>query len=482
MAVTTEAKHFGLLIDGEWHDRRDGKLLEVRSPNDGQVFATFPEATQADIDAAIEAAQRAYDKQELSAYQRYEILYKASQLLTERVEDIAFHMSMEGGKPIKEARIEVARAASTILVAAEEAKRIHGEQIPVEAAVGSENRLAFTMRQPIGVICCISPFNFPAILVAHKIAPAIAAGNTVVLKPASATPVTAVKICQAFLDAGLPAGHLNLVVGGGATVGEWLIQDERFAMYSFTGSAEVGKHLRNSIGLRRATLELGANSPVIVDKTADVAAAAEGVAQGGYMNAGQVCTSAQRILVHRDIEAEFLAALVPHVEKMQVGPSYEDTTDVGPMVTLSAAERVEARFKEAAADGATVHCGGTRDAQFVTPAVVSGVRSDMRIFQEELFGPAVTVTVFDDIDEAIALANDSRYGLQGGIFTNDLETAWKAAKQVRIGALMINDTSRYRADQMPFGGVKESGMGREGPKFVIEEMTDLKLVVFNLQG
>ena len=482
MAVTTEPRHFGLLIDGEWVERRDGKLLEVRSPNDGEVFATLPEATQDELDAAIEAAQRAYDKQELSAYQRYEILYKASQLLTERVEDIAFHMSMEGGKPIKEARIEVARAASTILVAAEEAKRIHGEQIPVEAAVASENRLAFTMRQPIGVICCISPFNFPAILVAHKIAPAIAAGNTVVLKPASATPVTAVKICQAFLDAGLPPGHLNLLVGGGATLGEWLIQDERFAMYSFTGSAEVGKHLRNSIGLRRATLELGANSPVIVDKTADVQAAAEGVAQGGYMNAGQVCTSAQRILVHRDIEEEFLAALVPQVEKMNVGPSYEDSTDVGPMVTLSAAERVEAWFEEAAADGATVHCGGSRESQFVTPAVISGVRSDMRIFQEELFGPAVTVTAFDDIDEAIALANDSRYGLQGGIFTNDLETAWKAAKEVRIGALMINDTSRYRADQMPFGGVKESGMGREGPKFVIEEMTDLKLVVFNLQG
>ena len=231
MAVTTEPKHFGLLIDGEWIERRDGKLLEVRSPNDGQVFATLPEATQADIDAAIEAAQRAYDKQELSAYQRYEILLKVSQLLLERVEDIAYHMSMEGGKPIKEARIEVARAASTILVASEEAKRIHGEQIPVEAAVGSEKRLAFTLRQPIGVICCISPFNFPAILVAHKIAPAIAAGNTVVLKPASATPVTAAKICQAFLDAGLPPGHLNLIVGGGATVGESLIQDERFAMY-----------------------------------------------------------------------------------------------------------------------------------------------------------------------------------------------------------------------------------------------------------
>ena len=482
MAVTTEPKHFGLLIDGEWIERRDGKLLEVRSPNDGQVFATLPEATQADIDAAIEAAQRAYDKQELSAYQRYEILLKVSQLLLERVEDIAYDMSMEGGKPIKEARIEVARAASTILVAAEEAKRIHGEQIPVEAAVGSEKRLAFTLRQPIGVICCISPFNFPAILVAHKIAPAIAAGNTVVLKPASATPVTAAKICQAFLDAGLPPGHLNLIVGGGATVGESLIQDERFAMFSFTGSPEVGRHLRNSIGLRRATLELGANSPVIVDKTADVAVAAEAVAQGGYMNAGQVCTSAQRILVHRDVEAEFLAALVPHVEKMQVGPSYEDSTDVGPMVTLSAAERVEACFKVAVADGANVLCGGVREGQFVSPAVISGVRSDMQIFKDELFGPAVTVTVYDDIDEAIALANDSRYGLQGGIFTNDLETAWKAAKEVRIGALMINDTSRYRADQMPFGGVKESGMGREGPKFVIEEMTDLKLVVFNLQG
>ena len=482
MAVTTEPKHFGLLIDGQWLERRDGKLLQVRSPNDGQVFATLPEATQADIDAAIEAAQSAYDRQELSAYQRYEILYKASHLLTERVEDIAFHMSMEGGKPIKEARIEVARAASTILVAAEEAKRIHGEQIPVEAAVGSEGRLAFTMRQPIGVICCISPFNFPAILVAHKIAPAIAAGNTVVLKPASATPVTAVKICQAFLDAGLPPGHLNLVVGGGATVGEWLIQDERFAMYSFTGSPEVGKHLRNSIGLRRATLELGANSPVIVDKTADVAVAAEAVAQGGYMNAGQVCTSAQRILVQRDVEREFTDALVGHVRNMQVGPSYDDATDVGPMVTLSAAERVEASFKAAAAAGATVHCGGERDGQFVTPAVLSGVSADMQIFKDELFGPAVTVTVFDDIDEAIALANDSRYGLQGGIFTNDLETAWKAAKQVRIGGFMVNDTSRYRADQMPFGGVKESGMGREGPKFVIEEMTDLKLVVFNLQG
>jgi acyl-CoA reductase-like NAD-dependent aldehyde dehydrogenase len=482
MAVTAEPKHFGLLIDGEWLERPDGKVLEVRSPNNGEVFATLPEATQADLDAAIEAAQRAYDKQEIPPYQRYEILHKASQLLLERTEDIAFHMSMEGGKPIKEARIEVARAASTILVAAEEAKRIHGEQIPVEAAVGSESRLAFTMRQPIGVICCISPFNFPAILVAHKIAPAIAAGNTVVLKPASATPVTAAKICQAFLDAGLPAGHLNLLVGGGATLGEWLINDERFAMYSFTGSADVGKHLRNSIGLRRATLELGANSPVIVDQTADVAVAADAVAQGGYMNAGQVCTSAQRILVHRSIEEEFLAALVPLVEKMKVGPSYEDDTDVGPMVTLSAAERVEAWFKEAAADGATVHCGGEREDQFVTPAVVSGVRSDMRLFQDELFGPAVTVTVYDDIDEAIALANDSRYGLQGGIFTNDLETAWKAAKGVRIGALMINDTSRYRVDAMPFGGVKESGMGREGPKYVIEEMTDLKLVVFNLQG
>lgn len=454
--------------------------MEVNAPYDGRVIGTIPEASLEDVNDAITAAENAFRKIRLNPHERYKILSRTSQLLEENREEIARTLAEEAGKPIKDARIEVSRAVQTFLTSAEESKRIHGEAVPVEASKGSENRVAFTIRTPVGPICAISPFNFPLNLVAHKVGPAIAAGNTVVLKPSSLTPFTAIQLDKIMMEAGLPPGYLNIIFGPGSTVGEWLLADQRFALYTFTGSPGIGKHLREAIGLRRAILELGSNSATIIHKDADIQKASQACVRAGFAYAGQVCISLQRILLHRDIRTKFLDTFIPAVEKLRLGNPLDEDTDIGPMITEEAALRAEEWIKESVDRGAKILTGGRRRGNMVQPTVLTNVDRAMKVVCYEAFAPLVTVQEYTAIEEAIEMVNDSEFGLQAGIFTQDIGTAFKVAKESQVGGIMVNDTSMYRVDPMPYGGVKASGIGREGPRYAIEEMTDLKIVVFNL--
>ncbi len=479
------SEHPGMLINGQWRVRQADKLnanvIEVKAPYNGRVIGSIPVADKKDVDDAIAAAEKAFRETRLSPYERYEILLATSHKLSERREEVARILAEEAGKPIKDSRVEVSRAAQTFLISAEEAKRVHGEGVPVESVRGSENRVAFTIRVPAGPVCAISPFNFPLNLVAHKVGPAIAAGNTVVLKPASTTPFSAIYLGKIMMEAGLPPGYLNIIFGPGNTVGEWLLADSRFALYTFTGSPSTGKHLRNVIGLRRAILELGSNSATIVHSDADIQKSSDACVRAGFAYAGQVCISLQRILLHRDIREKFLDRFIPAVEGLSLGDPLDEGTDVGPMITENAAARAEEWIKEAITKGANVLTGGGRKANMVKPTVLANVDRDMKVVCHEVFAPIVSVQEYSTIEEAIEMVNDSEYGLQAGVFTSDIEIAFKVAREAQVGGVMVNDTSMYRFDPMPYGGVKASGMGREGPKYAIEEMTDLKIVVFNLR-
>ena len=474
----------GMLINGEWKvpskESPSEKLIEVRAPYDGRIIGRIPEAGKGDVESAIAAADSAFRKTRISPYERYEILLKTSSLLNERTEDIARTLSQEAGKPIKDARAEVNRAVQTFLISAEESKRIHGEGIPVEASRGSENRLAFTIRVPVGPICAITPFNFPLNLVAHKVAPAIAAGNTVVLKPAELTPITAIKLGRIMMEAGLPPGYLNIIFGPGKPVGEWLLADHRFALYTFTGSASVGKRLREAAGLRRSILELGSNSAVIVHKDSDIDKAVTLCVRSAFAYAGQVCISLQRILLHREIAEEFINKFIPAVESLRLGDPLNEDTDVGPMITEDSAVKAHEWISEAVSRGAILLTGGERNGNMLKPAVLKNVSREMKVVCYEVFAPIVSIQEYTEIEDAINIVNDSDFGLQAGIFTSDINLAFKAAKELQVGGVMINDTSMYRVDAMPYGGVKQSGIGREGPRYAIEEMTDLKIIVFNM--
>ncbi|WP_394219957.1 aldehyde dehydrogenase family protein [Halobacillus trueperi] len=467
-----------LYINGEWIDTND--QLDVWNKYTQETFAQVAKASEKEVDAAIEAATHAYKKRAMSPYERFEILKRVSELLKENQEDMAKVITMEAGKPIKQALTELERAAQTFELAAEEAKRIHGEGVPVEAAPGSENRMAFTIKVPVGVVGAISPFNFPVNLVAHKIAPAIAAGNAVVLKPASKTPISALKLAGLFEEAGLPKGFLNVVVGSGSTVGNQMMKDKRINLYTFTGSAEVGLKLKQNTGLNKLVLELGNNSPVIIDKEADLDAAAENVAAKSYAFAGQVCISVQRLYVHEDVREEFQDKFIQAIEKLNVGDPNDPNTDVGPMISEEEAERAEQWVEEAKAAGAQIIHGGNREAALFHPTVLTNVKPEMKVVCEEIFAPVVSIIPFSDLSSCIEEVNASPYGLQGGIFTQNIDTAFYAAKNVEVGGLMVNDSSQYRVDLMPYGGVKDSGWGKEGPKYTIEDMTEERLIVLNL--
>ena len=473
-----------MLINGEWKvpakESPSEKFIEVRAPYDGRIIGRIPEASKDDLECAIAAADSAFRKTRISPYERYEILLKTSSLLNERTEDIARTLSQEAGKPIKDARAEVNRAVQTFLISAEESKRIHGEGIPVEASRGSENRLAFTIRVPVGPVCAITPFNFPLNLVAHKVAPAIAAGNTVVLKPAELTPITAIKLGRIMMEAGLPPGYLNIIFGPGKPVGEWLLADHRIALFSFTRSASVEKRLREAAGLRRSILELGSNSAVIVHKDSDIDKAVTLCVRSAFAYAGQVCISLQRILLHREIAEEFINKFIPAVESLRLGDPLNEDTDVGPMITEDSAVKAHEWISEAVSRGAILLTGGERNGNMLKPAVLKNVSREMKVVCYEVFAPIVSIQEYTEIEDAINIVNDSDFGLQAGIFTSDINLAFKAAKELQVGGVMINDTSMYRVDAMPYGGVKQSGIGREGPRYAIEEMTDLKIIVFNM--
>ncbi len=465
----------GLFINGAWV--KTNNKVKVLNKATGEPIAEICQGGEAEVDAAVTAAREAFQREKLTPYRRYEILKRASELLIERQEELALVIAQEVGKTLKEARGEVARSAQTLLVSAEEAKRIEGEIVPIAGSPGNENRRAWTIRVPRGVVCAITPFNVPCNLTCHKIGPAIAAGNTVVYKPASATPVIGAKLCEIFTEAGLPAGHLNMVMGPGSVIGDALTKDERIDYYSFTGSAAVGMKLKNAVGFRPVSLELGSNSPTIVHRDADIKAAADACTRSAFANAGQLCISVQRVYVQQEAYEKFCQEAAAVAQSLKVGDPLDAATDIGPMISEKEAIRAEEWIKEAAAEGAAILTGGTRRGAFLEPTILTNVKPQMKCSCSEVFAPVFSIVPYNTLDEAIAMANDSCYGLQAGVFTNSLDVATRCAEELEAGGVIINDVSTFRADLMPYGGWKQSGIGKEGPKYVIEEMTKEKIIV-----
>lgn len=467
-----------MYIGGTWTDGSAQRV--VRSPFDGSIVDTVPAATPTEIEAALGSAERgARAMAALPAHRRAEILLTASSALQARVQEFAVILTREMGKPIAESRGEVGRAIQTLTLASEEAKRVTGETIPLDAVPGGEGKFGFTMRIPCGVVLAITPFNFPLNLVVHKVAPAIAAGNAVIVKPATATPLSALKLVELLLEAGLPAEGIQCITGDGATVGAQLCADRRVRKISFTGSRDVGAGITKVAGLKRVTMELGSNSPLIVMPDADVTQVARATATTGYTNAGQSCISTQRVLVDRRIYDDFLAVVAPMVEAISTGDPLDESVKMGPMIRAAEAERVGAWVDEAVDAGARLLVGGTREGAIYRPTLVADVEPTLRISREELFGPAVAVASFNGIDEAITLANDSQYGLGAGIFTENIHWAMEFVRRMESGNVMVNWAPNWRSDLMPYGGLKDSGIGKEGPKYAVQEMTETKLVVFH---
>ena len=472
---------YKLLVDGQWVG--NGNMLEVKNKYDGKTVGTLPIASRDDLDRAIDAAERAEDVMaDMPAYRRAEILLEAAALLKERSEDLARTIAAEAGKALKFARAEVERAASTFTIAAEEAKRLHGETIPLDAVPAGEGYFGFWTRRPVGVIAAISPFNFPLNLVAHKVAPALAAGNTIVLKPATSTPLTAVKLCQILVDAGLPAGAINLVVGSGGTVGEWLITDPRVDKITFTGSPEIGRHILAVAGIKKVTLELGNTSPVVVAPDADLDFVAKRCAVGAFYNSGQVCISVQRIYSQKQVYEPFAEKFVKATEAMVVGDPLDERVDVGPMIDSNEVDRIEGWVNEAQTSGAKVLTGAKREGTVYYPTILTGVNEDMKVVTEEVFAPVASIIASDDFESALRQANDTKFGLQVGVFTKDINRVFQAVKRLNFGGVIINDTPNFRADHMPYGGNRQSGLGREGVKFAMEDMTNIQLVAIRLDS
>lgn len=470
-----------LLIGGQWTAAQSGRVEEVTSPFDGAVAGSVPMAGAADVDAALTAAVAgAKVWRNTPGHERMRILLQAATLADERAEAIAQTISAEAGKTITEARGEASRSGEMIRLAAFEGTQLYGDSLPLDANRGTGlDKIGFTVRQPVGVVVAITPFNYPALLVMHKLAPALAAGNAVVLKPARATPLTALALAACFVDAGVPDGVLSVLTGAGGELGDALVSDPRVNKISFTGSTGVGRRITQLAGVKKLSLELGASCPVVVLPDADVAAAAAAVAIGGYVNAGQVCISVQRVITHPTIATDFLDALVAQVEKIQTGDPKSADTGMGTLITVGEAERVERSIQAAVGAGARLLTGGQRDGAVISPAVVAGVDPASPFSQDELFGPAVAVSVADDWQSAIAQANGTAYGLGAGVFTSDVAGAVRAIREIDAGVIHINWTPLWRADLMPYGGLKGSGIGKEGPRSAVAEMTDVKTVILH---
>jgi len=468
-----------LLIDGQWVD--GGPLLEIRNKYTGQAIGAVATARREDVDAALAAAQRAAPLMaDLPAHKRSEYLLRAAALIRERRDDFARTIAAEAGKALKYARAEVDRGISTFTIASEEAKRLHGETVPLDAVPAGEGYFGFWVRRPVGVIAAISPFNFPLNLVAHKVAPALAAGNTLVLKPASTTPLTAVKLCEVLVEAGFPAGAINLVVGSGSTVGEWLITDPRVAKITFTGSPPVGQHITQVAGIKKITLELGNTSPVIIAPDADLDFVAKRCAIGAYYNSGQVCISVQRIYSQREVYEPFAEKFVKASEAMIVGDPLDERVDVGPMIDPHEVDRIDSWVHEAQTAGAQVLTGGKREGNVYWPTVLTNVQPAMKVVAEEAFAPIANVIACDDFEEALRQADATPFGLQVGVFTRDIDRVFRAIRRLNFGGVIINDTPVFRADHMPYGGNRQSGLGREGVRYAMEEMTNIQMVAIRL--
>ena len=470
-----------IFLAGNWADTP--RKIDVNNPYDNSVIDTVPRAGSAEVEKALDFAERgAKVMAKLSGYERWKILRKAADLLAARNEEVGQLISKEEGKVIAEGRLEANRAVETIMGSAEEAKRLHGETVPLDADPGGAKKLGFTLRVPCGVVAAISPFNFPLNLVCHKVGPALAAGNSVIVKPASDTPLSAIKLTEILLEAGLPPEGIQCITGSGGEIGDAIVSDRRVRKITFTGSREIGDRICRLAGIKKVTMELGSNCPLIVMPDANLDKVAAAVATTGYANAGQVCISTQRVLTADQVYGDFLSALKPRVEVLTTGNQLDEDTKVGPMVRESEAARVEGWINEAVAGGARLVAGGGRHGAIYTPAIIADVKPEMRICRDELFGPAVTVASFKAIEEAISLANNSVYGLAAGIFTENVEWAMKFAREAEAGNLHINWGPQWRADLMPYGGLKDSGFGKEGPRYAVEEMTELKMVVFHLSS
>jgi acyl-CoA reductase-like NAD-dependent aldehyde dehydrogenase len=475
VAVTATEKP--LLVGGEWIET--GDWLEVRSPYSGDVVARVAKAGAEETRRAIDAAQRAMEEP-LPAHKRAEILSRVAGYLGRRHDEVAHQISAEAGKPMKAARLEATRAMSTYTFSAVEARKLAGDVVPMDASQSGEGKFAYTLRKPVGVVGAISPFNFPLNLVAHKIAAALAAGCAVVLKPASQTPLSALLLAELETEAGLPPGWLNVVVGPAAEIGDVLIEDERVKLITFTGSGDVGWKLRERAARKRVNLELGNATPVIVEADADLDYVAESMAQHAFSYAGQSCISVQRIYVQRQVFEPFLERFVPLVEALRLGDPSDEETDVGPVIDEDARDRILSWIGEARSAGADILTGGDLDGDLIRPTVIANASPDLNVSCEEVFGPVCTVNQYDSLEEAIELANGTRYGLQAGIFTNDLRTALRAASDLEFGGVTVNEAPTFRADQMPYGGVKASGNTREGPAYAVREMTEERVVVLDL--
>ena len=466
-----------LLIGGEWVET--GDWVEVRSPYSGEMVGRVAKAGAAEARRAVDAAEAAM-REPMPAHKRAEILVRVAAQLGRRHEEVARQISDEAGKPLKAAKVEAARAMSTFTMAAVEARKLAGEVVPMDASQAGTGKLAFTLRQPIGIVGAISPFNFPLNLVAHKIAPALAAGCAVVLKPASQTPFSAFLLAELETEAGLPPGWLNVLVGPASEIGDVLVEDERVRAITFTGSGEVGWKLAERAPRKRVKLELGNATPVLVQADADLDDAASRLAANAFSFAGQSCISVQRIYVERPAYDDLLARFLPKVEALVVGDPADEATDVGPLIDADARERVLAWIDEARSAGAEILAGGDLHGDLLRPTVIAKAAPDLKVSCEEVFGPVCTVTPYDTLDEAIELANGTRYGLQAGIFTSNVKVALEAARRLEFGGVTVNEAPTFRADQMPYGGVKDSGNTREGPAYAVRELTEERLVVLEL--
>ena len=468
-----------MCVGGQWVDKSD--KIEVRHPYDNSLVDTVPHGEAGDVDRALAAAARgAKVMAKLTAHDRYQILMKAAQKIEARAEEFAKTITLEGGKVITEARGEAGRAVQTLQLSAEEARRLHGETVPLDASPGGAGKFGFTIRVPCGVVVAISPFNFPLNLMVHKVAPAIAAGNAIVMKPPTVTPLSALKLAEVLLESGMPGEAVSCLTGPGGELGDALCRDARVRKITFTGSVPVGEWICRMAGIKRVTMELGSNAPIIVMPDADLEKVATAIAATGYANAGQVCISTQRVIASRKVYGDLLAVTKAKVEALATGNPMDEKTKVGPMIAQKEAIRVEEWVRDAVGTGAKVVTGGSRRGALFLPTMVADVTPAMKISCEELFGPAVAFTSFESADEALALANDSRFGLAAGIFTENLDTAMRFARELETGNVHINWGPQWRQDLMPYGGLKESGFGKEGPRYATEEMTELKMVVFHL--
>ena len=469
----------GFFVDGKWIE--EGDLVEIRAPYDGSVIASVFQGRREHAEAAIAAAVKAFGTtRRLPAFERQRVLRRVSESITERKQEFARTMAQEAGKPIKAARTEVERAIFTFNVAAEESTRIYGEYLPLDWQEFTAGRWGIVRRFPLGPIAGITPFNFPLNLVAHKVAPAIAAGCPMVLKPAPQTPLTAMLLAEAVQQAGWPDGGLNVLPLSNEDAG-LLVSDERIKLISFTGSAAVGWQIKKNCGKKKVVLELGGNAGVIVHSDADLAYAADRCVVGGFSYAGQTCISVQRILVERSVCGKFTDLLLEGVKKLKTGDPLDESSDLGPLIRESDAVRASDWIQEAVRGGARLLCGGQRQGPMLEPTVLTGTRPEMKVNCQEIFAPVVTVEPYDDFNQALKQINNSPYGLQAGLFTRDAKLIFNAYEELEVGGLVAGDVPAFRIDHMPYGGIKDSGLGREGLRYAIEEMTEPKLLVMNLK-